>query len=181
MSSKPLPDLDDFTVSLAEAMAPMLLAVAVFSLTLLRQTSNPTRTYTDEIFAVLSGVCLFGSATSADAAMDRYHLNIWKRIRFLNGGYLLFCLAIGTLTFAVPVLYAETEGRTLSFWPYVIFGLMGLVVAYKPMVDRETGGFLLTALMAISYVATMWALAHLTHPAVSPNGFTPGPASRPPW
>jgi hypothetical protein len=133
----PDPPPDPFKVSLAEAMAPLLFAVATFSLTLLRETANPTRTCTDEIFAVLSGVCLLGSSTSADAALDEYKFTTWERLKFLNLGYLLFCLAIGTLTAAVPILYAETEGRALWWGPYWVFGLTGFVVAAKPMVYRE--------------------------------------------
>jgi hypothetical protein len=94
--------LDQLTVPLAVAMSPMLLAVAIFSLTLMRQITNGPQTYTDELFAFLSAVCLLGASTTADAAMDSCQASFLQRLVFLRLGYPLFCLAIGTLTTGRP-------------------------------------------------------------------------------
>jgi hypothetical protein len=152
--------LDHLTVPLAAAMAPMLLAVAIFSLTLLRQTQNAHATYTDELFALLSGICLLGSATSADAAMDSCKATWQQRLIFLRTGYPLFCLAIGTLTAAVPILYAETGCKTLTGWRYLLFGVTGLTAAIKPMLYVEYKEYSWTVLMFACYFASiivLWA------------------------
>jgi len=158
--------LDGTTVTLAAAMAPMLLAVAIFSLTLLRETKNPSQTITDEVFAFLSGICLLGSATSADAAMDNCEATTRQRLTFLRLGYLLFCAAICTLTTAIPILYAETEGMPLS-WPwYVLFLLTGISVGAKPMVYKEPKHeYSLTAVMVGFYAVTIVSLFLRMHSA----------------
>jgi hypothetical protein len=111
-------------VPLATAMAPMLLAVAIFSLTLLVQTKAPKETITDELFAVLSAACLLGSATVTDSAMDSCKASFVERLTFLGGGYVLFCLAIGVISAAIPILYAERSGATpIARWRYTLFFL----------------------------------------------------------
>jgi hypothetical protein len=173
MANKPMgtpptsrnPELDKLTPQLATAMAPMLLAVAIFSLTLLRQTTDPTGTRTDEIFAFLSGICLLGSATSADAVMDSCEATTPQRLKFLRIGYPLFCLAVAILTAAVPILYAETQRRSLSWWMYLLFFATGCIVGWKPMVkDEPVEEYSLTWAMGFASALTIATLTLLTHP-----------------
>jgi hypothetical protein len=154
----------------------MLLAVAIFSLTLLRQTTNPTGTHTDEIFAILSGICLLGSSTSADAALDNRQATIWQRVKFLRLGYPLFCGTIAVLMAAVPILYAETQGRPLSKCLYFLFWLTGISVGVKPMVYKEPfQEYFLTTVMGVLSAATFYFLYRLTHQVPLPNGPAPRP------
>jgi hypothetical protein len=131
--------LDQLTVPMAAAMAPMPMAIAIFSLTLLRQTPNAAKTYTDELFAFFSAVCLLGSATSADAALDNYRATWQQSLVFLRFGYPLFCLAIGFLTTAVAVLYAETAGKSVVRWEHILFAVTGFASAVKPMILDARG------------------------------------------
>jgi len=140
-------------ITVPMATAPMLLAVAIFSVTLLSQTTNASATITDELFALLSAVCLLGSATVADSAMDSCNASWVNRIKFLGFGYPLFCLAIGTLTTALPILYAEKAGATpIRSWRYILYAITGLTVAVKPMLDKENWW---TLLMFACYIATI--------------------------
>ena len=120
-------------------MAPMLLAVATFALTLLVQTRNPRATITDELFALLSAACLFlGSATIADSAMDSCRASGSERLKFLGGGYLLFCIAIGAISTVIPIVYLEQAGAApIALWRYLLFAATGVVVLVKPLLSEE--------------------------------------------
>lgn len=63
---------DEIEVRLAITLAPMLLAIAIFSLTLVGSVTNPSNTIVDEVFSLLSVVCILGAATAADSVMDNF-------------------------------------------------------------------------------------------------------------
>jgi hypothetical protein len=160
LATKPTPKtLEELKLPLATAMVPMLLAVAIFSLTLLVQTKTPKETITDELFAFLSAACLLGSATIADSAMDSCKASFEDRLRFLGFGYVLFCLAIGTISATIPILYAERAGATpIAHWRYILFFFTGITVAVKPMLYEENYW---TVLMFSCYIATIVVSAAL--------------------
>ena len=51
-----------------------------------------------------------GSATVTDSAMDQQDFSLADRCTFLGGGYFLFCLIVGGMTTAIPLLYAAKVG-----------------------------------------------------------------------
>jgi len=167
MGSKPAPGLSNpnptpivapvLATSLATLLGPMLLAVAVFSLNLLSQIKNADQTHVDELLAILTAICLLGSATSADSVMDAFSVSTRERLTYLGFGYLLFCLAIGILTAAVPIIYAEVTGFVpIATWRYWLFGLTGIAAAVKPMLWKERSW---TAVMFIFYGLSLIASA----------------------
>jgi hypothetical protein len=68
------------------------------------------------------------------------------------------------LTAAVPIFYAETEGRRLRAWMYALFFATGLIVGLKPMVYKEPREYSLTVLMVLAYILTAVLCALLLHP-----------------
>jgi hypothetical protein len=146
------PALADLELRLATTLAPMLLTVAIFSLTLVSQRPDPNATtILDELFSLLSAVCLLGSATIADSAMDKHTpLGIRRRFKFFGGGYFLFCLTVGTMSAAIPILYASTA--PIAQWRYILFFFTGFSAIIKLMLGVETRG---TALMFACYLATI--------------------------
>ena len=121
-------------------LSPMLLTVAVFSLNLLTQVKNPASTITDELLAILAAVCLFGAAVSADELLDLHEIKSSDRWKFLGVAYPAFCLAIGILTFAVPVIYLEESTHLpVPIWRYGVFGFAGVFALVKPMIYEEKG------------------------------------------
>jgi hypothetical protein len=154
-------DPEDFKLRLATAMAPMLLAVATFALTLLVQTKNPRATITDELFALLSAACLLGAATIADSAMDSYGVSGSDRLKFLGGGYLFFCIAIGAISTVIPIIYLEQAGAApIALWQYFLFAATGIVVLVKPLLHEERSW---TTLMFGLYIATIIVSAFSVH------------------
>jgi drug/metabolite transporter (DMT)-like permease len=143
---------DDLELRLATALAPMLLAVATFALILVNSFSEPNRSIVDELLCLLSAFCLLGSATVADSIMDRYGSGDTSRFAFLGGGYFLFCLAVGTITAAIPIIYAVKINpvRPIPVWRYIIFFATGMSAVIKLMQGKEKAW---TAIMFICYVA----------------------------
>jgi hypothetical protein len=157
----PFKTLDELKLPLATAMAPMLLAVATFALTLLVQTKNPRATITDELFALLSAACLLGSATIADSAMDSCGASGSERLKFLGGGYLLFCIAIGAISTVIPIVYLEQAGAApIALWRYLLFAATGVVVLVKPLIYEERSW---TTLMFGLYILTIIVSAASIH------------------
>lgn len=148
----------DIELRLATALAPMLLAISIFSLTLVGNIKDPSVTIVDEIFSFLSALCILGSATVADAIMDKAGKSISQRFSFLGGGYFLFCLAAGTMTTALPLLYlAKTNSATsIEVWKYLVFFATGFSVIIKLMLNKESAW---TVGMFILFVGSICAIA----------------------
>jgi hypothetical protein len=65
----------------------------------------------------------------------------------------LFCLAIGVISAAIPILYAERAGAILiAHWRYTLFFLTGITVMVRPMLYEEKYW---TTLMFGCYIATL--------------------------
>jgi hypothetical protein len=149
---------DELELRLAAALAPMLLTVAIFSLTLVGSQPDPKATIIDELFSLLSAVCLLGSATVADSAMDKYGVGVGARFTFLGGGYFLFCLAVGTMSAAIPILYAgKISAAPIAPWRYILFFATGLSAIIKLMQGEETPW---TVGMFLCYLATICVSAN---------------------
>lgn len=142
---------DDLELRLATTLAPMLLTVSIFSLTIVGRGESPESTITDEILCLLSALCILGAAMVADSALDRVNLSISERFKFLGGGYFLFCLAAGVLSFVIPLLYISRSFPNFSIegWQYLIYLFSAVSVTSKLMQNEEkawtVGMFILSA------------------------------------
>jgi len=157
-------DRDDLEVRLATALAPMLLAAAVFSLTALSLVPKPDATFTDEFLAALAALCIFGTALVLDSALDAAKVTEKARVTLLGGGYLLFCIAVGALTTAVPIIYATKQADAAGIayiWhlpSIMIFLGAGVSVIFKLMWFRDHNIFLMA--MGFFYGLSISALWH---------------------
>jgi hypothetical protein len=156
-------DRDDLDVRLATALAPMLLAAAVFSLTALSLIPKPDATFTDEFLAALAALCIFGTALVVDSALDTAKVTERARVTLLGGGYLLFCIAVGALTTAVPIIYAtkqaDAAGEAYAWQSSIIYFIgAGAAVSLKLMWFRDRNAFLI--LMILFYALSVHALWH---------------------
>ncbi len=134
-------DLDELELRLATTLAPMLLTVSIFSLTLVGITQKPDTTILDEVLCLLSLFCILSAALVADSALDKANLDFLNRTRFLGGGYVLFCIVAGVMSFVVPLLYiAKNPPSTeLAGWYYIIYAATATSVSTKLMQNKEVG------------------------------------------
>jgi hypothetical protein len=131
----------------------MLLAISIFSLTIVGNITGPNATLVDEIFSILSAVCILAAAAVADSAMDEAEFSFADRVGLLGHGYLLFCVVAGVMTIAIPLLYiAKASPGVIPGWNYIIFAATGLFVAIKLMQNKEKAW---TALMFAGVVASL--------------------------
>jgi hypothetical protein len=153
-----MPDRNDLELQLAAALAPMLLTVSIFSLTLVGNIDKPESTYVDEVLCFLSGLCVLGAAMVADSALDKANVSIRDRFTFLGGGYFLFCAAAGAMTIVIPLLYIakKTTPVPIPPWQYFIYVFTGLSMTAKLMQNKETAW---TVGMFVLAVATICAVA----------------------
>lgn len=130
---------DELELRLATTLAPMLLAVSIFSLTLVERTAAPANTYVDEILSLLSTICILGATMVADSALDKVNLSYNDRFRFLGGGYLLFCVVTGVITMTIPLIYISKQCLTkpLNGWYYFIYFIAGSLASLKLMNNKE--------------------------------------------
>lgn len=150
--------LNDLELRLATVLAPMLLAISIFSLTLVGNIKDPATTIVDEIFSLLSALCILGSTTVADAIMDKAGQTPTQRFSFLGGGYFLFCLAAGVMTTSLPLLYlAKKSVISIPIWKYIIFSATGISVISKLMQHEEKIWTGVMFLLFVSSIATVSA------------------------
>ncbi len=151
-------NLDDLELRLAAALSPMLLTVAIFSLTLVGNIAQPSATYVDEILCLLSAFCILGAAMVADSALDKAELSLTARFAFLGGGYFLFCVAAGAMAIVIPLLYMAKALPSIPIpvWKYILYSLTGFSVTAKLMQNKERAW---TVGMFILFVFTLCAVA----------------------
>lgn len=149
---------DDLELRLTTALSPMLLTVAIFSLTLVGNIVQPAATFVDEILCLQSASCILGAAMVADSALDKAGLSISDRFVFLGGGYFFFCLAAGVMTLIIPLLYlAKTAPAThIPLWQYILYMLTSLSVITKLMQNKEEAW---TVGMFLLFAATLCVIA----------------------
>jgi hypothetical protein len=146
---------EDLELRLASTLAPMLLTVAIFSLTLVGNIATSNGTIVDEVLCLLSAACILGAAMVADSALDMADLSFANRFQFLGGGYFLFCVVAGVISFVIPLLYVfkSHNGVTLATWQYLVYGFTALSVVFKLMQNKEkswtVGMFVLSAASVI--------------------------------
>lgn len=130
---------NDLELRLAPTLAPMLLTVAIFSLTLVSNIATPELTIVDEVLCLLSVACILGAAMVADSILDKADLSFFNRLEFLGGGYFLFCVVAGVISFVIPLLYVfkSHPGVPLAIWQYIVFGSTAISVTTKLMQNEE--------------------------------------------
>ncbi|MDE1963379.1 MAG: hypothetical protein KGI42_05660 [Xanthomonadaceae bacterium] len=145
---------DDLELRLATALAPMLLTIAIFSLTLVGNIAHPDSTHVDEVLCLLCAFCILGAATVADSALDKVGLSVRDRLFFLGGGYLFFCLAVGVVSIVIPLLYVAKAfpAADVHTWQYILYICTGTSVTVKLMQNKEKAW---TVGMVILFVLTM--------------------------
>jgi hypothetical protein len=91
---------------MAGPLAAALVTVATFCLTVMGLVNSPGQNFIDEIFMILGLASLLSAARIIDATFDRVALNVTDRLKLIGGGYFLFCLIVGGMSFAILLLYA---------------------------------------------------------------------------
>src|ERR1051325_6996303 len=110
-------DQDELELRLTTTLAPMLLAIATFSLIIVGQEQHPQVSIVDELFSCLGAICLLAAALVADSALDKQAVGLFDRVKLMGGGYLFFCLIVGMMSAAIPVLYsAKRAGAAGIMW-----------------------------------------------------------------
>jgi hypothetical protein len=152
-------DHDDLELRLATTLAPMQLAIAVFSLGASSFVPNAKFTIIDELLFTLASFCIFSAALLIDSALDKHSLDFSKRLSFLSGGYVSFCLVVAVLGASVPLLYEAKKagsnpfGWHISFIPFIGAGLS---VFLKMMTFRDRNAY--TVCMIIFCAWTIYVL-----------------------
>jgi hypothetical protein len=100
MTGSQLPQ-DEIELRLATTVAPMLIAVGTFSLTLMANRPNPEKTYADEVFMGLGLLSITAAAFLVDFIFDHLQQDWPKRLFVMNGGYLFFSLVMGFISLAL--------------------------------------------------------------------------------
>jgi hypothetical protein len=152
-------DRDELELRLATTLAPMLLTIATFSLTVMGLQQNPEKTIVDELFSFIGAACLLAAAVVADSALDKQDLGLFERMKFMGGGYLFFCLVVGAMSTAIPILYsAKRAGGDGITWhkSYLWFISVGIFVVLKLMSHKDKQVW--TAAIILSYFASLYAL-----------------------
>jgi hypothetical protein len=156
-------DRDELALRLATTLAPMLLGVAVFALTAASLVPTPTGTITDELLSLLAAFCIFSAALLIDSSLDNLQITTIERCTFLNGGYVCFCLVVGSLTAAVPILYSAVQSQFQheAFGPnrnFLFFGGAGLCVFLKMMTYHDRFNVFFLG-MLFFYIWSIYVLA----------------------
>jgi hypothetical protein len=164
--------LRDFKIQLSTTLATMLFTVASIAVAALEIVHDPNKTLLDEFLAILAVFSIFSASILLDAALDLQNISSKERWKFLGRGYLLFCLMITLLTFAIPILYdvnryASTNpdyGWWHTYW--IFFAVSGILVGWKMMTEYESfGNTVLVALMFVVFILDGLAL-FVCNPAI---------------
>jgi hypothetical protein len=142
-------DNDDVELRLAAALSPMLITVSVFSLTAMVAVSANKNTIIDELLGIIAVFCIFSATLVIDSVLDKQNLSFVQRFRFLGGGYFTFCVAVGSMTAFVPILYeAKHVSTDFGFSRHFIFFLLaGLSVSLKMMINKDKGILILSMVL----------------------------------
>jgi hypothetical protein len=97
----------DFETQMAGPLSAALITVATFSLTVMGLVSIPGQTFVDEVFMALGLSSLLSAARIIDVIFDKRALNVTDRFKLIGGGYFLFCVIVGLMSFAILLLYAS--------------------------------------------------------------------------
>jgi hypothetical protein len=130
---------------MAGPLAAALVALATFSLTVMGLVGVPRQSVVDEIFMILGLSSLLSAARIIDTVFDKVALNVSDRFRLIGGGYFLFCLIIGGISFSIMLLYA-----TKSVTPELPWTVLGLALLT---------GFCITAMLMSHHGSEAWFAA----------------------
>ena len=98
---------EELEARMAGPLSAALVAVATFSLTVMGLVPTPIQSLVDEIFMALGLISLLSAARIIDTVFDKVALNVSDRFRMIGGGYFLFCLIVGAMSFSIMLLYTS--------------------------------------------------------------------------
>jgi hypothetical protein len=150
--TQPRQEWQNVVPHLAMTLSPILIAVAVFCLTVMGLEQSPQQSIIDEIFGVLGLVSLFSAALSIDSILDDYELGVWDRFRLMKGGYFAFTLVVGAMSASILLLYyAKAHALSQVGWSnsFIPFVLTGLFIVCKLMSHKDNEAFTVGIIAAI--------------------------------
>jgi hypothetical protein len=105
--------------------------------------SNGANTLINDIFGILGLVSMLTSALIIDSILDNAGCTFMYRLKkLMNGGYLLFCLVMAAMSFAILLVYhlQETQIKSLQLsksYLYLLFGASSVALFLKLMRDEK--------------------------------------------
>jgi hypothetical protein len=129
--------------SIGTTLAAILVAVASFCLSVMALQSNGANTLINDIFGILGLVSMLTSALIIDSILDNAGCTFMYRLKkLMNGGYLLFCLVMAAMSFAILLVYhlQETQIKSLQLsksYLYLLFGASSVALFLKLMRDEK--------------------------------------------
>ncbi|MEM7062178.1 MAG: hypothetical protein AAF572_03320 [Cyanobacteria bacterium P01_B01_bin.77] len=103
----------DQEITIGLTLSSFLIAVAVAFLSLMALQDVGASNSHNELFGVIGLFSLLTSALIIDSILDHANFNFLRRIRFLNGGYTLFCLLVAGINAGIIYFYRFQEGIQL--------------------------------------------------------------------
>lgn len=127
--------------SIGTALAAILVAIAIFCLSVMALEKNSSTSPINDIFGILGLLSMLSSALIIDAMLDKANLDFCYRFkRLLNGGYFLFCIVMAGISFSILLIYQMQERQAFSFqWSktYILFGASSIALFLKLMCDDK--------------------------------------------
>lgn len=145
---------DELEARMLTTVPPILVAVAIFSLTVMALEQTPKHTFVDEIFGLLGLFSLFSSAWIIDHMLDEIKLKVIERFKLIGGGYFLFCIVIAAMSTGTLLLYyvkktgLETVSWNNAFLPFL---LTGMFIILKLMSHRDRQVWSLCIMLAFGW------------------------------
>jgi hypothetical protein len=122
---------------MAGPLSAVLITVATFALTAMGLVNTPGQSFVDEIFMVLGLGSLLSAARIIDVMFDKFALDVTDRFKLIGGGYFLFCLVVGAMSFAILLLYASKSSTGVFPWitfaPSLLTGacIIGMLMSHR--------------------------------------------------
>jgi len=143
---------EELEARMAGPLAAALIAVATFSLTVMGLVTTPTQSLVDEVFMALGLISLLSAARIIDTAFDKVALNVSDRFRMIGGGYFLFCLIVGAMSFSIMLLYTSKHFTVAFPWITLVPALLT--------------GFCITSMLMSHHGSEAWFAAILISVAI---------------
>jgi hypothetical protein len=150
---------------LATRIPPLLLTVAIFCLGFISNMENPGGSIIDEVSSIFAALCLISASLLIDFLLDQQEIDFLERVKFLNGGYLLFSATISFAVVLVAVIYLYRSGLYFcknceidSLQLTIAFILLGLttISLFAKMMTIDVAHISLYMLSIFSVLSVVW-------------------------
>jgi hypothetical protein len=141
---------------LATTISPILVAVAVFCLTVMAIEASPRQTFVDEIFGILGLLSLFSAALIVDSLLDEQKIKFVERLMLMSTGYFIFSFIVGAMSTSILLLYyVKNHSGTQDTWDnsFFPFILTGIFIVLKLMSHEDRHIWLIGMMFAF-----VWSL-----------------------